>query len=202
MDFTSQACRAIKISNLLRVDRKAINKSRGGTHMFSFQVYQKSFPLEWNLDYVPPAYEGVQCSAVRALKTTPWQWAYSISVTHTHQGKKLEQIMLRNIATPLEARPTIREALLVSWGMQTQVARTRGCHALRSVRKPDHKKTKWRVKSGNGFTAAACSSTPYSSSVRAVLRKQSSASLCFRPLVKDTQQHESNSARHPNAATI
>lgn len=32
----------------------------------------------------------------------------------THQGKKLEQIILRNIATPLEAKPTVRGALLVS----------------------------------------------------------------------------------------
>lgn len=32
----------------------------------------------------------------------------------THQGKKLEQIILQNIATPLEAKPTIRGVLLVS----------------------------------------------------------------------------------------
>lgn len=33
----------------------------------------------------------------------------------THQGKKLEQIILQNMATPLEAKPTIRGALLMSW---------------------------------------------------------------------------------------
>lgn len=33
--------------------------------MFSFQMYQKAFPLERNLDDVPPACEGVQCSAVQ-----------------------------------------------------------------------------------------------------------------------------------------
>ncbi len=35
---------------------------------------------------------------------------------------------------------------------------------------------------GLNTTMAACSSTPYNSSVRAVLRKHSSASLCFSPL--------------------
>ncbi|TNN75687.1 hypothetical protein EYF80_014050 [Liparis tanakae] len=30
-------------------------------------------------------------------------------------GKKLEQIILQNIATPLEAKPTFRGASLVSW---------------------------------------------------------------------------------------
>lgn len=38
-----------------------------------------------------------------------------ISSIITHQGKKLEQIILQNIATPLEAKPTIRGALLMSW---------------------------------------------------------------------------------------
>lgn len=37
-----------------------------------------------------------------------------ISGKNTHQGKKLEQIILWNIATPLEARPTINGASLVS----------------------------------------------------------------------------------------
>lgn len=37
-----------------------------------------------------------------------------ISGKTTHQGKKLEQIILWNIATPLEAKPTIKGALLVS----------------------------------------------------------------------------------------
>lgn len=77
-------------------------------------MYQKAFPLERNLDDVPPACERVHCSAVRVLTTTPGQLALSISVTYTHQGKKLEQIILRNIATPLEVRPTIREVLLLS----------------------------------------------------------------------------------------
>lgn len=38
-------------------------------------------------------------------------------------------------------------------------------------------------------TMAACSSTPYNSSVRAVLRKHSSASLCFSPLRGHTHTH-------------
>lgn len=33
---------------------------------------------------------------------------------NTHHGKKLEQIILWNIATPLEVKPTIKGALLVS----------------------------------------------------------------------------------------
>lgn len=39
---------------------------------------------------------------------------HEISDTNTYQGKKLEQIILRNIAAPLEARPTLRGALLES----------------------------------------------------------------------------------------
>lgn len=47
----------------------------------------------------------------------------------------------------------------------------------------------WEFNQGNNFTTAACSSTPYNSSVRAVLRKHSSASLCFSPLAKHTHTH-------------
>lgn len=47
----------------------------------------------------------------------------------------------------------------------------------------------WEFTQRNHFTMAVCSSTPYNSSVRAVLRKHSSASLCFSPLAKRTHSH-------------
>lgn len=125
---------------------KKINKSIGGTHMFSFQMYQKAFPLKRNLDDVPPACEQVQCSTVRAMTTTPWQWALSMSVTYTHHGKKLEQIILRNIATPLEVRPTIREVLLLSWRRWRREWQGGERVPHESVRKADQNKTKWRVR--------------------------------------------------------
>lgn len=79
--------------------------------MFTFQMYKKAFPLERNLDDVPPTCE--ECNwlkiAIENIETS-----HLISGIITHQGKKLEQIILQNIATPLEAKPTIRGALLAS----------------------------------------------------------------------------------------
>lgn len=88
---------------------------------------------------------------------------------NTHQGKKLEQIILWNIATPLEAKPTIKGAPLVSLEETTLQRRKCVLPPLRFI-------------NGAVVTMALCSSTPYNSSVRAVLRKQSSASLCLSPL--------------------
>lgn len=41
--------------------------------------------------------------------------SWIIQLIITHQGKKLEQTILQNIATPLEVKPTIKGVLLVSW---------------------------------------------------------------------------------------
>lgn len=104
--FTNQVCWVIKSSNLLQA--RTINGR--GTHMFTFQMYKKAFPLEWYLDDVPPTCE--ECKLLKASYNTGTSLV--ISGVITHQGKKLEQIILQNIATPLEAKPTIRGALLVS----------------------------------------------------------------------------------------
>lgn len=59
IDFTKQVRKAIKNSNLLRIKWLTMDTriSESGTHMFVFQVYEEAFPLEWNLNYVPPAHD-------------------------------------------------------------------------------------------------------------------------------------------------
>lgn len=114
MDFTSQVHGAIKRSNLLRADRKTINLKKSERERDS-RVYVSGVwetASSWMRSWLcsPYMWGGQRVKGFGKSRRKTW-----LEATKTHQGKKLEQIILRNIATPLEARPTIREVLLVSW---------------------------------------------------------------------------------------
>lgn len=79
--------------------------------MFSFKMDEKAFPLEGDLNDVPPAGEEGRWVKGQTIRV---RTNHLISSIITHQGKKLEQIILQNTATPLEAKPTSRWALLGS----------------------------------------------------------------------------------------
>lgn len=109
IDFTKQVRKAIKSSNLLRTKWTQELMSVGLTCL-CFRCTRKRFLLNEILIMFPLHMINKAC---RWLHKNAGEMG-KICGNNTYHGKKLEQIILWNIATPLEAKPTIKGELLVS----------------------------------------------------------------------------------------
>lgn len=171
IDFTEPGRKAIKSSNLLRTKWFTMDTRINGcwTHMFLFQVYEEAFPLEWNLDYVHPATRSAK--RVNGFAKLQEKWVRFVVATPTRERSwsKSYSGILQHHWRP---NPPSKGHC---WYPKNN-------KSLRNDRNLGSVIPHQRLSNEATVTMALCNSTPYNSSVRAVLRKQSSASLCFSPL--------------------